>query len=156
MKITTKITGLDEQIKALKKAQRMVTAEAGKIMRKTAREVAVPEVREIASRNVPAKFRNGATVKAVPSRNYVYITATKSRAGKVVGLLNWGGKVKSPILPRKGRSLIINGRHVKSVKTVRVYTAKGFLEQAATQLKEPFTEALHKELSREMKVVIER
>lgn len=89
-------------------------------------EVAVlPRVREVA----PSIVKPWLTIKSTQTR--VYVTTRGPRVqDRITGLLNFGGDVKTTILPTKKSAIYIPGSFspIAAVRSPRHYTAKRFIE----------------------------
>lgn len=125
MRFTVKVED-DELLRQLRDSRREMNATVKNALVEAARKSALP----LAKRAAPRKFAPAITVKA--SARDAYITTQGPRLiGRIVGLLEFGGTVRTPIVPQQAKALSFGGRFVARVDTPRRYQGKAFLQTAA-------------------------
>jgi hypothetical protein len=75
-----------------------------------------------------------------------YLTAKSAKQGRIVGLLNYGGTVKDPIVPKDKKALAFAGIVVSQVNRQRRYRGSHFLEKARDEGLDEFGAALLPEI----------
>lgn len=91
-------------------------------------EVALPKAKLLAA-NLKVAGESTATSLVVRprARDAVLTTTMRGKLGRAVGLQEMGGTVKTPILPKRKRAVVVNGQPVAKVATPRHYTGRHFL-----------------------------
>jgi hypothetical protein len=113
---------------AFKQARRDVNARLRDGLRAAGEKVALPEARRLA----PSKTGELASSLAVKStaRSASLTTSLRGKKGRRVGLLEFGGTVKTQILPRKAKALYFGGRFAARVTAPRTIRGRHFLTRA--------------------------
>lgn len=109
-------------------------------LRTAGEKVALPEAR----RRAPTKtgrLRSSLTVKS-RARDAVLTTSLTGKKARYVGLLEYGGTVRTTIEPKRKKALIVNGQPVARVTGERHYRARHFLSGAVDARREQIQQAL--------------
>jgi hypothetical protein len=97
-------------------------------LRTAGEKVALPEAR----RRAPVKtgrLRSSLTVKS-RARDAVLTTSLTGKRARYVGLLEYGGTVRTTIEPKRKQAVVVNGQPVARVTGERHYRARHFLSGA--------------------------
>jgi len=106
--------------------------------------VALPAARRNAPRR-SGELASSLVVKA--SSNHATLTTNlRGKKGRRVGLLNYGGTVKAPILPRKKKALYFGGHFYASVTAPRVIKGTHFLNRAIDDNRAMIDQAIEAEV----------
>lgn len=71
-----------------------------------------------------------------------FLTVANKKQGRIVGLLNFGGTVKAPLVPKRKKAIAFGNVVVAEVDTPRHYRGLHFLEKARDEGLQEFGEAL--------------
>lgn len=116
----------DETVVAgLRKQRREIRQDIKELMLAAAKETVLPTTKALAPRIV----RRTLTVRATTNGAYLTTTA-RGMDRRIVGLLNFGGVVRTEILPVKGRALKIGDRYAARVTAPRKYRGRHFFEKS--------------------------
>jgi hypothetical protein len=99
-------------------------------LRRAAERAVLPSARRRAVQHAGAA---GAALIVRSRASSAYLTCRSARQGRIVGLLNFGGTVRTPIRPKKGQAVVVNGQPVAQVTTPRVYHGAHFLERSVAE-----------------------
>lgn len=110
---------------AISQAKRQIRRKVSVGLERATERKVLPKVRALA----PGIIRPYLRAKATSRRAYI-TTRGPRKFDRIAGLLNWGGRVRTPIKPKNKRALTIGtGGVVRSrVWTPRVYQGKHFME----------------------------
>ena len=129
----------DQATDAFKRARRDIYKRAKSGIKRAGERTILPRARAGMRSKAPV-VASQLVVKTTASDGY--LTAKSVKEGRKLGLLNYGGTVREPILPTRKRALSFNGIVVSQVNTVRRYRGSHFLEEARDAGLEEFGEAL--------------
>jgi len=150
VKVTTKVES--EAVVRRLQAQRRAMGQDVKRLGKNAAEARVLPTARAAAPGT----RIAATLFVRSTTRRVYLsTRARGQLRRVVGLLEFGGTVRTPIVPRKAQALHFGGRFASRVTTPRHYRARAFMRGAVHLRQGAFSAELEKELTRVMKSRIE-
>ncbi len=114
-----------------------------------ARHVVLPHAKTIAPSVVRASLATGATM-----RGAWLGTTARGQKRAIVGLLNWGGTVRTPIIPKKRMAVRfpVGSRYIfaSRIDTPRHYKGQHFMEKAVDRALPEFTRRLERDLTREL------
>lgn len=130
IQITAKVDA-DRTTETFKRARRDIGRRKKTGLKRAGERATLPAARRAARREAgPA----GDALVVRARSSHAYLTARSARLGRIIGLHNFGGVVRAPIKPKRGkRAVVVNGQPVAQVTTPRVYQAKHFLERAVEQ-----------------------
>jgi hypothetical protein len=109
-------------------------------LRTAGEKVALPEAR----RRAPVKtgrLRSSLTVKS-RARDAVLTTSLTGKRARYVGLLEYGGTVRTTIEPKRKQAVVVNGQPVARVTEPRTYRARHFLSGAVDAKRRAIEQAL--------------
>jgi hypothetical protein len=109
-------------------------------LRTAGEKVALPEAR----RRAPVKtgrLRSSLTVKS-RARDAVLTTSLTGKRARYVGLLEYGGTVRTTIEPKRKQAVVVNGQPVARVTGERHYRARHFLSGAVDAKRSQIEQAL--------------
>lgn len=153
MIVRATITGADRTSATFKEARRDIYRRAKRGIKAAGERAILPRARAATGKASPIA---GSQVVVKTTSSYGYLTCRTVKAGRIVGLLNFGGTVSEPIIPRGRRlksgrgkkAIAFGGIVVSQVTTARHYGAKGFLERARDAGFPLYTEILTGEVMR--------
>lgn len=123
-----------------KAARRQVDRRLREGLKTAGEKVALPEAR----RRAPVKtgrLKASLVVKS-RARDAVLTTSLAGEKARYVGLLEYGGTVRTPIEPTKKQALVVNGQPVARVSGPRHYKARHFLSGAVEGKRSQIEQAL--------------
>lgn len=117
---------------AFKAARREINAQVRDGLRRAAQTAVLPRVKILA----PSVVRENLVARATSRRAYITVAGPREK-DRIAGLLNYGGIVRTPIRPKKGRAISFapgGGPRIAraGVNTPRHYTGKHFIEAGVT------------------------
>lgn len=121
-----------------KQARKEINGRLKAAMKQAGERVVLPEAKRRSGGLKVAGISTASLLVVVPRRASAYITA-RGKRGRAVGLQEFGGTVRSPVLPKKKKAVLVNGQPIAAMTTPRVYTGRHFLT-GAVQAKLPETE----------------
>lgn len=129
------ITGADRTADEFKQARRDVYRRARTGIKRAGERAILPRARRGTAAGSPV---DAGQVVVKTTGSYGYLTCRTVKAGRIVGLLNFGGTVAGPIIPRGRRlksgrgkkAIAFGGIVVSQVTTARKFHGKHFLERA--------------------------
>lgn len=135
MIVRATIEGADRTSDAFKQARRDVYRRARAGIKRAGERAILPGARRGTAAGSPI---DAGQVVVKTTGSYGYLTCRTVKAGRVVGLLNFGGTLTDPIIPRGRRlksgrgkkAIAFGGIVVSQVTTARKYDGKHFLERA--------------------------
>ena len=127
----------DQATDAFKRARRDIYKRAKSGIKRAGERTILPRARRGMAGKAPV-----VSSQLVVKTTARYLTAKSVKEGRKLGLLNFGGTVREPILPTHKRALAFNGIVVSQVNTVRRYRGAHFLEEARDAGLEEFGEVL--------------
>lgn len=138
----------EEVVMGLRRAAAAVQKDANREVAGYAQRHVVPTARTLAPRIIAD------TITARAAAKGVWITTTaRGKRRAIVGVTNFGGTIRTPILPRKRKAIRMpDGRFVSAVRTPRTIQGKHYLEAAVERhqagLRRELTDALTSALQR--------
>lgn len=135
MIVRATVSGADRTSQEFKEARREVYRRARTGIKRAGERAILPRARSATAGASPVA---GGQVVVKTTSSHGYLTCRTVKAGRIVGLLNFGGTVAGPIIPRGRRlksgrgkkAIAFGGVVVSQVNTARRYRGKHFLEQA--------------------------
>jgi hypothetical protein len=91
-------------------------------------KVALPEARRRAPHK-SGRLRSSLVVKS-RARDAVLTTSLTGKKARYIGLMEYGGTVRTTIEPKRKKAIVINGQPVARVTEPRTYRARHFLSGA--------------------------
>lgn len=139
IQITAKVDAA-RTTQTFKRARRDIDRRKKTGLRRAGERATLPAARRAARREAgPA----GEALEVKARSSHAFLTGRTLRQGRIIGLHNFGGVVRAPIKPRRGkRAVVVGGQPVAQVTTPRVYRAKHFLEHAVDQTLPAFEQVL--------------
>lgn len=110
---------------AFKRVRRQANRTAREAVQIAATKVILPDAKR--------RIGGGKTAATLVVRKgrVAYLTTTlRGKKGRYVGLLEFGGTVRTRLVPKRAKALLINGRFAANVTAPRTYKAKLFLTNA--------------------------
>lgn len=133
-----------EAIQGMRRARR----EAGKLAKGAQREAAEEAILPEARRRAPTFARSRIAARARRTSAFL-ATSLPARLDRVVGLLEFGGAIRTPLRPKKRRALRLrDGSFVMAVNKPRKIEAKRLLQGAVEARFGDYQEALVPKLMR--------
>lgn len=135
MIVKATITGADRTSAEFKQARREVYRRARTGIKRAGERAILPRARAAAGGRTPV---DSGQIIVKTTSSHGYLTCRSVKAGRVVGLLNFGGTVRAPIIPRGRRlksgrgkkAIAFGGIVVSQVNTARRFRGSHFLERA--------------------------
>lgn len=138
----------DEAVqRGLREQRRMIGQDIKRVAFRAAWAKVVPTAKVLA----PSVVSRGIIARST-TRGATLSTSFRGMQRRIAGLLEYGGVVRTPILPVKGTALKFGGRYVANVKTPRKYRA-GLKMTAAVHARAP---AFQAQLDQEMTAIMKR
>jgi acyl dehydratase len=97
-------------------------------LRTAGEKVALPEARRRAPHK-SGRLRSSLVVKS-RARDAVLTTSLTGKKARYIGLMEYGGTVRTTIEPKRKKAIVINGQPVARVTEPRTYRARHFLSGA--------------------------
>lgn len=144
MRITVKVDD-DAVVAGLRAQRRAIRQDVKEMTLAAATATVLPTTKRLAPRIV----RSNLIARSTTSGAYLS-TKARGRERRIVGLLNFGGTVRTPIRPVKGRALKIGDRFVASVTSPRTYRPKAFMEKSVQANLGRFSTHVERDLTRRM------
>lgn len=150
MRVYVEMDGVERTAAVFKKARR----ETGLQLRQAIVDAATEEVLPLARTNasnlkVAGRGVAGTLVVRKGAGNTAYMTSTmRGKFGRAFGLQEFGGTVKTRLVPKKKRALVVNGQPVASVDTPRHYKGKKFMLRAVDSRRDRIAEATLRHIMR--------
>lgn len=129
----------DQASDAFKRARRDVYRRTKSGIKHAGERTILPKARRGMTGKTPV-VASQLIVKALASDGYLTVRTTKE--GRKVGLLNFGGEVKAPIVPTDKKAIAFGGIVVSQVNKARRYRGAHFLEKARDEGLDDFGQAL--------------
>lgn len=123
-----------------KQARRELNKRAGEAAVMAGKRVALPEAR----RRAPGFVKSVLTVKR-SGKGAVLTTTLRGKKSRVVGLLEHSGTVRTVIVPKSAKAVLVNGQPVARVDTPRKYRGKHFLRNAVESKQTEIQDAILEE-----------
>jgi hypothetical protein len=133
----------DQATDAFKHARRDIYRRAKSGIKHAGERTILPKARRGMTANTPV-VASQLVVKTTASDGY--LTASRAKEGRKIGLLNFGGQVREPILPKDKKALSFGGIVVSQVNRARRYRGSHFLEKARDEGLQEFGQALLPEI----------
>jgi hypothetical protein len=112
-------------------------------------EVALPKARLLAGNLKVAGVPTASSlVVKARARDAVLTTNMRGKLARAVGLQEMGGTVKTPILPRRKKAVVVNGQPVAKVTTPRHYEGRRFLMLSVETQREQIDSAILRHVMR--------
>jgi hypothetical protein len=126
----------------LRASRRNIREDIKRTFDASARRHTLPVARALAPGVISATM----TTKGTTSGAWLGTTA-RGQKRAIVALLNFGGTVSTPILPKRAKALHFGGRFAASVRTPRHYRGKHFMEAAVRATLTPFSRDVERQLT---------
>lgn len=133
----------DQATDAFKRARRDIYRRTKRGIKAAGERTILPKARRGMAGKAPVAASQ-LVVKALASDGY--LTVASKREGRKVGLLNFGGQVREPIVPKDKKALAFGGIVVSQVNRTRRYRGSHFLEKARDEGLQEFGQALLPEI----------
>lgn len=128
---------------ALRRSRRDIYQDVKKVAQGIAEETVLPTTKRLA----PSVVRANLVVRSTTRGAYLSTNARGVKR-KITGLLNFGGVVRTVIVPTNRKALYFGGRWVARVDGPRRYKAQSFMERSVDQNIGRFSDRLEEELAR--------
>jgi hypothetical protein len=150
MRVYVEMDGVDRTAAIFKKARRDIGIDLRDAVAKAGEEEVLPVARTHAGTlKVAGRSVAGTLVVRKGRGNTAYITSTmRGKLGRAVGLQEFGGTVKTVLLPKRKRALVVNGHPVARVDTPRHYKGRHFMTNAVDERRDSIAGAIMRELLR--------
>lgn len=129
----------DQAIDAFKAARRDISRRARSGTKRAGEQTILPRGRRGVGGHTPVS-PSQLIVKTTSTTGFLTVAGKKQ--GRIVGLLNYGGTVSAPIVPKKKKAVSFGGVVVSQVTAPRHYRGLHFLEKARDEGLEEFGQAL--------------
>ena len=130
-----------------KEARHEVNSRTREGLRLAGERVALPEAKLRAGNLKVAGVVTASTLIVRPTTRDAYLTTSlKGKAGRAVGLQEFGGVVSTLIVPKNRQAVVVNGQPVAQVATPRHYTGRRFMTSAVAAKKQDIAEAVRDEI----------
>lgn len=107
-----------------------------------AREQVLPRAQQAAPKRSGRLARSYRIYRG--KRNRLFVRSSVPYAAVV----DYGGTLRDPIIPKKKRAVVVNGQPVARVNTPRKFPRRERVQKAVERAREPFARALQNELAR--------
>jgi hypothetical protein len=132
LRVNVEVEGLERTDRAFKDVRNRAARNLREIQQHAAEEEVLPRAKrkasglKVAGQSAPGRF-----VITKGLRNSVVLTTSlRGVRARAVGLIEFGGTVHTPILPKKKKALAFGGRFAAKVTTVRHYRARLYMTKA--------------------------
>lgn len=123
-----------------KQARREINTRLKSAMEKAGKRVVLPEAkRRAGGLRVEGVSVSSALVIRARSTTAFLTTSLRGKKARAVGLMEYGGTVHTPVLPKKKKAVLVNGQPIAAMTTPRHYTGRHFMT-TAVQVSLPKTE----------------
>lgn len=144
IRVQARIEGVEKTSDEFKEARKDIYRRTKRGLKEAGERTILPIARRSTERETP---RDGGDVVVKTTASYAYLTCRTKKAGRIVGLLNFGGTLRDPIQPRVRAGVPRRARGdkrrpgavkfgnviVARVERPRRYTGAHFLERARDQ-----------------------
>lgn len=114
-----------------KQARREMNARLKLALEKAGKRVVLPAAKRGAGHlRVEGVNVASALVIRARSTSAVLTTSLRGKKARAVGLMEYGGTVRAPVLPKKKKAVVVNGQPIAAMTTPRHYTGKHFMTTA--------------------------
>lgn len=128
-----------------KQARRDINSRLKAAMERAGKRVVLPEAkRRVGGLRVEGVSVASSLVIRARSTTAFLTTSLRGRKARAVGLMEYGGTVHSPVLPKKKKAVVVNGQPIAAMTTPRHYRPRLFL-----------TTAVHSNLPKTERVILE-
>lgn len=147
LELGVEVEGLDRTSREFKEVRRRVARELADVEARAAERTVLPEARQKANRyKVDGEPIGQRLVVRRRARGPELTTSFRGLKARAAGLLERGGTVKTPIVPKHGKAILVNGSPVAIVRTARHYRARHFLQDAVDEQLRMFGEHVRDEI----------
>lgn len=130
--LNLELDGFDRTAAEFREVRRRLTKDLVEVERQAAERAVLPAAKQSASRFKVAGESIGSHLVVRKLRSGPQLTTNfRGIRARAAGLTEFGGTIRTPILPKKGRALVVNGHPVANVRTIRHYRARHYLTDAA-------------------------
>lgn len=130
------MAGLRSQRRAINQDVKRTTLVAGQ-------KTVLPTTKRLA----PSIIRGPLIVRSTTKGAYL-TTSARGRWRRVTGLLNFGGTVTGPIIPKNGGAIPVYGRFFARVNGPRTYRAQEFMQRSVQINLGRFSESVEEQMTR--------
>jgi hypothetical protein len=135
------VDGLDRTSREFKEVRRRIARELADVEAQAAERTVLPTAKRAANRyKVDGEPIGSHLVVRRRARGPELTTNFRGIRARAAGLLERGGTVKTPILPKKAKALNINGSPRAAVRSARHYRARLFLQDSVDEQLHTFGE----------------
>lgn len=111
-----------------KQARREINTRLKAAMEKAGKRVVLPEAkRRTAGLRVEGVSVSSALVIRARSTTAFLTTSLRGKKARAVGLMEYGGTVHTPVLPKKKKAVLVNGMPIAAMTTPRHYRGRHML-----------------------------
>jgi hypothetical protein len=135
LSLGVEVDGLDRTAREFKEVRRRVARELADVEARAAeqdRAARRPSARRTGTRSTASRSAAHLVVRR-RARGPELTTNFRGIRARAAGLIEHGGTVKTPILPKKAKALNINGSPRAAVRTARHYRAHRFLQDSVDE-----------------------
>jgi hypothetical protein len=143
IRVTATISGVDSTTAEFKQARREVYRRTQRGIKQAGEKAILPHARRETASDSPT---DPGQIVVKTTSQYGYLTTRTKKAGRIVGLLNFGGILHAPVVPKKKQAVAFGGVVVAKVTSPRHYKGKHFLEKSIIQGLPMYTTVLLKEI----------
>jgi hypothetical protein len=130
--LSVEMDGVDRTAREFRDVRRRITRELDEVERRAAEQSVLPEAKLKAGRFSVDGESVGSHLVVRRARNGPELTTNlRGIRARAAGLLEFGGTVRTPIVPTKKKALLVNGHPVAIVRNARHYRAHQYLTDAA-------------------------
>ena len=147
--LSVEVEGFDKADRAFRDVRRRVARELAGVEKKAAETTVLPAAKAHAGGlRIDGQAIPGRLVITRSRSSPALTTSFRGTRAAAAGLLEFGGTVRAPIIPKHAKALTINGEFRSIVRTARHYRARRYLQQAAQERVGAFGEQVRDEIVR--------
>lgn len=132
--LSVEVDGLDRTMREFKEVRRRIATELAQVEQAAAEHAVLPEAKAKAARfKIAGENLAGHVIVRKAAKGPYLTTNMRGIRARAAGLLEYGGTVRTPVLPKKRKALLINGSPRASVRNARHYRGRHYLASAADE-----------------------